>query len=170
MRARHHYAQPASPFQLSPISQARRLKGDLDSALADFDRAIETRPRLAVAYNNRGNVHLSRGNSKQAIDDFSKAIQADPRLPETHYNRGRALYLAGEWERAVADLDQSIRRFARFSSDARRISARHPHLASALLCRGQVQQALGRLDRALADFERALVADPASARALNHRG
>jgi len=32
---------------------AKRVKGDLKGALADFDKAIELKPDLAAAYNNR---------------------------------------------------------------------------------------------------------------------
>jgi tetratricopeptide (TPR) repeat protein len=37
-------------------------KGDLDRALADYDRAIELVPYYALAYTNRGLAYFDKGD------------------------------------------------------------------------------------------------------------
>src|SRR3990170_1328845 len=41
---------------------AKKTKGDLDGAIADYNRALELDSRNAIAYNNRGNVKLDKGD------------------------------------------------------------------------------------------------------------
>ena len=53
-------------------------KGDLDKALADFNKAIELDSAYAQAYNNRGAAYLAKGDNNKAIADFKKALELDP--------------------------------------------------------------------------------------------
>ncbi len=49
----------------------RQSQGDLDGALADFDRAIEITPDLAESYFYRGQLLLCRKNPSKAARDFN---------------------------------------------------------------------------------------------------
>jgi len=57
-------------------------KGELDQAIADFDKAIELDPELAEAYNDRGYAYYLKGEVAKAVSDFEKCIELsnDPRL------------------------------------------------------------------------------------------
>ena len=66
----------------------KQESGDLDGALADYDKALALEPRLADAYNNRANIKLQKGDPDGAIGDYSKAIELKPRSVETYFNRG----------------------------------------------------------------------------------
>ena len=48
---------------------AKAKKGDLDGAIADFNRAIELDPKKAGAYTNRGSVRNAKGDLDGAIAD-----------------------------------------------------------------------------------------------------
>jgi tetratricopeptide (TPR) repeat protein len=48
-----------------------------DRAIADLNEAIKLAPNETIAYNNRGLIHYSKGNSDRAIADFNQAIQLD---------------------------------------------------------------------------------------------
>jgi tetratricopeptide (TPR) repeat protein len=61
---------------------SRGKEGDLDGAVADFTKAIDLDPRLALAYFNRGEVLIQKGNFDAAIADFTKAIELNPRNGE----------------------------------------------------------------------------------------
>jgi tetratricopeptide (TPR) repeat protein len=58
-------------------------KGDLDGALADFNKAIELNARLAYAYNNRGLVKETKGDLVGALADLTKALELKPGNVET---------------------------------------------------------------------------------------
>ena len=49
------------------------LAGDIDSAIADYTRAIEIEPNNATAYENRGRAYASKGDFTHAVADVEKA-------------------------------------------------------------------------------------------------
>jgi tetratricopeptide (TPR) repeat protein len=56
----------------------KRGKGDMDGALADFNKAIELNPSLAQPYYNRGNVKAENNDLNGAIADYTKTIELKP--------------------------------------------------------------------------------------------
>src|ERR1041384_3873173 len=91
-------------------------KGDLDRAIADFDRAIQIEPNLADAYNNRGAAYGLKGDVDRAIADFDTAIQLNPRLKGAHYHRGLTYKLKGDQARARADFDKEEQLYPDYKS------------------------------------------------------
>ena len=63
------------------------LSDDNDKAIADFTKAIELRPDVAQAYNNRGNVYTNKGDFGKALEDLNKAIEIDPNYANAYNNR-----------------------------------------------------------------------------------
>lgn len=53
-------------------------EGDMDTALANFDRAVRQSPDLADAYYYRGLVRVSRQDSADAIADLEKYLELAP--------------------------------------------------------------------------------------------
>lgn len=51
---------------------ARYYKGDLDQALADYDKVIAIEPNFAEAYGNRALSLLALGRDAQAEKDLNK--------------------------------------------------------------------------------------------------
>src|SRR5262245_1026324 len=74
----------------------RRETGDLDGALADFNRAIAMDPRSAWAYFGRGTILGEQGKLDEAITDFDRAIELDPQFALAYANRGLARLRRGE--------------------------------------------------------------------------
>jgi tetratricopeptide (TPR) repeat protein len=62
-------------------------KGDYDSALANFDRAIHLDPNNAEAYDSRGEVYASKGDYARAIADYNEALRLDLRLESAANHR-----------------------------------------------------------------------------------
>jgi lipoprotein NlpI len=67
-------------------------------AIADFDKALELEPRLAVAYDHRGSERLKLGLIKEAISDFDRYLELEPKQVPGHWKRGIAYYYAGRYE------------------------------------------------------------------------
>lgn len=80
--------------------KAAYKEGLLDDALADFDRVIETNPRLGHAYYRRGLVLLSRKEWMRAAADFERAMILMPRYAESYRGRAEALDAMGKREEA----------------------------------------------------------------------
>jgi tetratricopeptide (TPR) repeat protein len=55
-----------------------REKGSLEAAIADFTKAIELDPGLAIAYASRGLVRLLQGNTEEGEKDFASSLRLDP--------------------------------------------------------------------------------------------
>ncbi|HZG51492.1 MAG TPA: tetratricopeptide repeat protein [Pyrinomonadaceae bacterium] len=74
---------------------ARYLKGDLDGAIADYNKALDSEPRVAEVYVKRGGARRAKGDLNGAIDDFNQAYDIDPlsvrndrSVAEAYSNRG----------------------------------------------------------------------------------
>ena len=66
-------------------------KGQVDQAIADYNKALEINPRYAKAYINRGYVYYNKGQYDQAIADYNKALEINPRYAKAYINRGGCL-------------------------------------------------------------------------------
>jgi tetratricopeptide (TPR) repeat protein len=84
--------------------------GDADRAIADFGRAIKSRPMNAFAYNDRGVAWASKGEYEKAIADYTRAIKLDPRYAVAYANRGKArLRAKQEYDQVIADYEEAVR-------------------------------------------------------------
>jgi tetratricopeptide (TPR) repeat protein len=54
---------------------AYQFTGDFDRAIADYNKAIELRPRSARAYESRGSAYASKGVYTNAVADVTKASE-----------------------------------------------------------------------------------------------
>jgi tetratricopeptide (TPR) repeat protein len=165
-------------------------KGELDRAIADYDKAIALDAKYALAYNGRGNAYRARGDNDRAIADYGKAIELNPELAVAFSNRGDAYRNKGDFDRAIADYDQAIRlnpknanaysgrgSAYRAKGDDDRAKADYdqaihvnPKSAFAYYSRGNANRARHELDRAIADYQQAIRIDPNFALAYNGRG
>jgi tetratricopeptide (TPR) repeat protein len=75
--------------------QALLDRGDLASALPEFERAVALDPRDAVSYDAIGIILGEAGNLAGAIAAFHKAAEIDPQLASPHFHLGLAYDRAG---------------------------------------------------------------------------
>lgn len=113
-----------------------------ETAIEDFNKALEHNPKYAMAYNNRGNAYSELKQYEEAIEDYSKAIELDPNDAEAYNNRGNAYGELQHQEEAIGDYNKAIEL--------------NPNLAVAYLNRGVTQlQTNDDLDKAIEDFKHA---------------
>ena len=88
--------------------------GRHEQALEHAERAVETDPRFAEAWFNRGFLLVERGLAEDAVTCFDNAIRLGYRSAGVLEEKARALEEAGEHEQAeeVADRAEEIRREA----------------------------------------------------------
>ena len=77
-------------------------------AIASYDKALEIKPDLHEAWNNRGNALGNLGRLEEAIASYDKALEIKPDYHEAWYNRGYALGNLGLLEDAIASYDKAL--------------------------------------------------------------
>jgi len=115
--------------------------GQVDRAIADFDRAIAINPSYSDAYYNRGTVFYKTGLLKAAMDDLDRTIALDPEYYKAYNNRGAVYYTMEEFDRAIADYDRAI--------------VLNPSYFQAYYNRGLAFNKVGRFDEATKDLNEA---------------
>jgi Flp pilus assembly protein TadD len=58
---------------------ATQAKGDLDRALADFNKAIELKPDYGPVYESRARIYLAKGDYTQAVADVTRSVELGPK-------------------------------------------------------------------------------------------
>jgi tetratricopeptide (TPR) repeat protein len=128
-------AQTFNGFQLG-------LKGDLDRAIANFDKAIELNPKLAEAYYNRGLLYQGEKRHQLAIDDFTSANGLTPQRAEPLLGRAISYLALDKIKEAAADLDEAAQA--------------DPNNAQIWTTRGLAYERLGDKTKAAGSYGRAI--------------
>jgi len=90
---------------------------DIDSAVAEFNRAIQIDPNYALAYAALGNTYLVgaqqyfRGNDwiAKASQSCNKALSLNPELVEGHVCLGNVYDATGKYDKAVEEFERAVR-------------------------------------------------------------
>jgi tetratricopeptide (TPR) repeat protein len=125
---------------------AYRRIGDVESAIRDYDHAIELNPNAADAYNNRGNAYRALREFGRAVRDYDEAIRLNPRYAHAYNNRGVIFLETGEPGLAASDFSQAIERDLRY--------------ANAFRNRGLARTDQRLYDLAISDFDAAYRLNP----------
>jgi tetratricopeptide (TPR) repeat protein len=83
-------------------------KGDLDGAIADFNRAAELNPRDDAPYYNRAQARRLKNDTAGAIADYTKAIELGSTNPAAYNNRANARAETNDRDGAIADYTRAI--------------------------------------------------------------
>lgn len=86
-------------------------KGEIDLALADFDKAVRYDPKFALGYFNHAFIHIAKGNVAAAIEDLTATIARPPARVRADALAWRGvMYLSqGNCGRALADFEKAVR-------------------------------------------------------------
>jgi protein O-mannosyl-transferase len=123
-------------------------KGQVDDAVAEYQKALEINPNYVAAHYNLGNALFRKGQLDEAITQYQKAVEISPNDAETHINLGNALFQKEQLDEAVGQFQKAVEINP---NDAEA----HYDLGNALFQKGQ-------LDEAVAQFQKALEIDPNS--------
>ncbi|MGD0745856.1 MAG: tetratricopeptide repeat protein, partial [Verrucomicrobiota bacterium] len=135
------------------LGTALRQKGNVDEAIAQFQKALEIKPDFALAHYNLGNALAQKGNVDEAIIQYQEALQINPDDADAHNNLGLALLKKGNVDEAIAHYQKALQ----IKPDYGLV---HFNLGSALLKKGN-------MDEAIAQFQKALQINPDYAEARN---
>jgi len=170
-------ATSSSPdaLQFLALAYQSHLHGDLPAAMADYNRAIEKDPNLALAYAAEGSIYTYVGPEARATETLTKAFALRERLTTPSRFQVETAYYGnaeGEWDKALPIAEQWVHAFphdviARYNLKATLESLGRPEeslvqareaarlLPSVWMFRGLLQSAIaaGRLDETRATYE-----------------
>lgn len=104
LEASQHYPTSADVF--SDLAAAERSLGQLDQAIAHYQRSLELDPKLAFVHNNLGNALTDKGQLRDAIDCFHRALVLQPRYPAALNNLAKVLLRENRLDEARRSLER----------------------------------------------------------------
>ena len=164
-------------------AEADMLLGLPVDAVEDLSRALAFDARRVDDYVARGRAYIASNNVRAALTDFEKSIELNPRSLEGFIGRGVARAMSDLPDDALADLSRAVElepRSARAyafrawtyiknqqvelgEKDVERALRLEPVTADAFWAQGELKEAAGDRDAAVAAYSRALGLD------LRHR-
>src|SRR6202789_2409882 len=123
---------PAVPHVHAGVDAEK--SGRLDAALAEFQKAAELDPKLAVAFVDLGDVYIEKHDYASAIPPLKRAVELSPNIEGAHRLIGYALLAQGYASEAIPHLEKA------HAEDA---------LGIALLEAGKLPEAVPVLQKAL---------------------
>ena len=177
---------------LSRQAEVYLAEGRLNEAVAACELALKIEPNLSTACHTLGKVMQVRGEIEQAKQWYERAIEHNPNLPEVYANLG-SLYSQGkQWEKAIANCEKAISLAPKFAAAYRQLARIwtqlekreeaadwwyqafniEPNWATAdeHVTLGNSFVELGKFDRAIECYSRAIKLNPKLATAYHNLG
>lgn len=121
-------------------------KGDLDRAIARFERTVAVEPGFARVHHNLGILLKRRGRAARAESALSRAVRIDPSLAGSQMALGELRMALGNRAGAIGPITQA--------------TVLQPGDVRSQLVLATLRKGMDELDRAAAGFARAAVLDP----------
>lgn len=143
-------AAPLDAAEYFERGRAKRLRGDLVGARADYDRAIRLQVNDANLRHHRARLRSDLGDWAGALTDYDQVIVLEPGRAEVYFERGLLRKAREDFPAALEDFEQFVER--------------EPQRPEGWFARGQLRQLLGDFAGAAADYDRhlALITSPES--------
>lgn len=153
------------------------LSNDCNSKAGDNLKTANCR-LLAVAYSNRSYAYFDQQNYTQAFNDATQAVSLDPNLPDATVNLANARFKRGDQNGALQDYEQALqlnpnnvlkagiynnrgnvyfaqKNYQTALNDYNRALNLLKNYADAFYNRGLANEALGNIQNAISDFQKA---------------
>jgi len=149
-------ADNTRPEDLLSLGGAKAERGDYQSAIRDYQRALQSCPDSPDAYYQIGVAQYNAGNKQAAIENFNQVIRINPKNADAYVFRGVLRSAQGDKQGALADYNEAIRL--------------NPNSAIAYSNRGNIRSDQGDKQGALTDYNEAIRLNPNYAIAYSNRG
>lgn len=116
--------------------------GQMDEAIAQFQRSLEIQPRNEFAHNSLGIVFVRLGRVDEAIVQFQEAVDTEPNEVDAHNNLATLLLQKGR-------VDEAMVHFRKMLEIEPNNAYASGQLGRALLQKGQVDEAIAYLSKSV---------------------
>ncbi len=82
--------------------------GDLEKAIAGWNKVLQFNPELAEVWHNRGSALGRMGKYQESVVSFDRALEIEPNHYQAWNDRAHALYLMEKWQEAVDSWNKAI--------------------------------------------------------------
>ena len=90
------------------LGLALAMKGKLDAAYEQFQKALAIQPAFWKSHQNIGAIYLLRGQHEAALYHFETALEKQPNSPRLHNNVGRIKLAQKHYDEAAASFRQTL--------------------------------------------------------------
>lgn len=187
---RAHELDPKREEAVEFARQMALAPHQIPAETATADDAVESDPRNAILWNNRGWKRWQNGETEDALSDFQRAIELQPDYLQARVNHAELLRRLGraqqsvEEQQKIVEIDPAfaqghynlavtlfeLQRYEEALMAIDRAIAIEQTDADYFVVRGSILEPLQRKAEALAEFTRALSIDKKHARAYFMRG
>jgi len=108
------YSRITDPEILTSRGWVYYLLGNYDSAVKDYNLAIEADTSYSIAYNNRALCNFEMNNLQNAFQDVNTAIDLNPKMHEAYNNRGWFKLNSDDVVGALHDFEQAYQLNSQF--------------------------------------------------------
>ncbi|MCC5636163.1 tetratricopeptide repeat protein [Nostoc sp. CHAB 5844] len=129
-------------------SQARKILGDNQGALADYNQVVRLKPNDIQYRLIRANLRSSLKDYKSAIKDYNEALRLNPKNITVYYQQAHLRSRMQDYQGAIADYNTIIKL--------------NPQQSWAYISRGELRHKLKDYKGALADAEYVIKLSPDS--------
>jgi len=133
---------PKSWVGYNNLGKVLLQKGQVDEAMAQFQKSLGINPNDTEARNNLGNALSQKGEIDEAVEQYKKVLEIAPTLAEAHNNLGLALLKKGQVDEAIAQYQKALEINPSYAGA-------YLNLGNALLDRGQADEAIAQFQKAL---------------------
>ncbi len=137
---------PESSVAWKAFGTCLLAKGELEEAVAAFDRALLLSKEDPEVFNNSALTHYLLGKPTEAMRRYNEAIRLEPSYAEAFNNRGNLFARQGQFEFAFRDFDAAL--------------AIRANYRDALFSKGVWLKEIGKFGEAVSYFDRALEVAP----------
>jgi protein O-mannosyl-transferase len=124
------------------LGNALLQKGQVDDAVAQYQKAVEIYPNYQEAHGNLGLALFQKGQVDDAVAQYEKAVEINPNYAAARYNLGNALFQKGQLDEAIDQLQKAVEINPNYA-------AAHINLGNALFQKGQFDQAIDQFKKAV---------------------
>lgn len=87
---------------------ANFVKGELEMAIVDYNKALELNPKDTSTYLSRALAYYNKQSYDLAVADYGKGIELNPKEAKMYLKRGESYEKLGEIEKALADYNKAV--------------------------------------------------------------
>ncbi|MBI4039046.1 tetratricopeptide repeat protein, partial [Candidatus Daviesbacteria bacterium] len=99
---------PSSPNTHNNLGDVYGRLGDKQTALREFQKAIELKPNYGDAYHNLGNTYRELGQADKALENYQKALEFNPKLWQSYQNIASLYFQSKQFDKALDFIQKGV--------------------------------------------------------------